>query len=152
MKRFLSLFLAVGFSGFALAGGLPSYLSGTVTGELVNSVFTREHLELQPGKVVDCVRKDVPPYLTSFRCKIEGVTARVFQTGGKSIDIKLDSLVAFDKNHKGGFFREYNFTGTSSEGPIALLLWHYNRSPQAIKGHIKFENLGLVVPVVATQP
>ena len=35
---------------------------------------------------------------------------------------------------------------------VALLLWHYTRSPQSIKGHIKFENLGLVIPIVATQP
>ncbi len=152
MKCIFSLFLAVGFSGFALAGGLPSYLSGTVTGELVNSVFTREHLELRPGTIKDCVRKDAPPYLTSFRCQIEAVTARVFQTGGKSLEIELNGLVAFDKTHGGGTYREYHYSGSSGEGPVKLVLWHYVLAPQKIKGHIQFENLGLVVPIVATQP
>jgi len=149
MKRFvlLSWLLAAG----AFANNMPAYFKGAVTGELVVSVLTREHFALEPGKITFCKSSDAGS-ITSFRCEIEAVSATVFQTGGKSLSISLTSLVAFYKTHKGGSYREYNYTGTSPEGPVGLTLWHYNATPKTIRGFIKFDNLGLSVPIVATQP
>ncbi len=133
----------------APAGDLPVYFTGKVTGELVSSVFSRENFEFSPGNITNCVRKDVPPYLSSFRCEVSDVLAKVAQAGGKSIEVKLGSLVVFYKFHKSGSFYEYNYTGTSDQGPVKLTLWHYVTTPEAIKGFITFSDLSLSVPIVA---
>lgn len=149
-KRLLFTILSVipFFTAGAQAADIPLYFSGKVTGELVASVLTREKFEFEPGTITACTRTDVPPYLTSFRCDIKDVSASI-KAGEKNLAVTLNSLVAFYKSHKGGNYREYNYKGTSADGPVALVLWHYVKSPEAIRGFIRFESLGLSMPIVA---
>ena len=148
-RLFLSIFTTIYlFTAGAFAADLPIYFTGKVTGELVASVLTREKFEFEPGTITYCKRTDVPPYLTSFVCDIKDVSASI-KAGEKNLAVTLNSLVAFYKTHTSGTYREYNYKGTSADGPIVLVLWHYVKSPELIKGFIRFEGLGLSMPIVA---
>jgi len=133
-----------------------------VRGLLLTGLTTRETISVDTGKILKCERKSVMDLIT-FKCSIEGVSAKVSDAAGAPLDFAFDKLFVMYKTQKtGDVVREYHYSGSWTQtstkdpgivvkSPTRLTLWHYRSTPKEINGFLKLEKHGVFGSVSATQ-
>ncbi len=159
MKRFVGIALGGMFLSLsASAASLPVYL-GEVKGVALSSLTTGDDFEFHPGTIGACTLNDAGT-IQSYTCDVTGAQA-VVRGNGKTISVSFTQVIAqYVTPNLSPQYRRFIYNGEWTErtekatfnSKVRVELWHYNTSPQDIRGSFALSNYGVAESIQASQP
>jgi hypothetical protein len=152
MKHYL--FFLVGLFSYAAFGDptLPPTYLGLVKGVMFAGFHDRDTVNVDPGQILKCERKEVGSTLVVYRCDIKNSSITITNDRDPALKYDFTDVAIFYKAFHDHLIREFNFAGSVSEViggvPVSsvsqLRLSADSSTPTQVKGWLELPGYGLV--------